>query len=437
MANLVISGDSSGAVTLSAPAVSGTTTLTLPTTSGTLVVSGGAQTVEFAAGTVSAPSITFTGDTNTGIFSPSADAIAFTEGGVESMRITSAGDVGIGTASPSQKLHVVGRAIISNGTGTLNSLSVGTTSSGAGTNSGSIDVNGNSFSSMYLRINNTANLELFANQGLVSSIGTINNTPFFFKTNDSERMRINAVGNVCIGTTDSGDSATKLTVYDNTNSGILLLCRDAGNTRGRVNFGRLNGGAAQVAGNVEVNSDSASPNNGVMTFSTSNSGGTLTERMRLNATGALVLAGGSGTATGVGITFPATQNDSSDANTLDDYEEGTYTPTYQNFTVTGTPTITGRYIKIGRLIHFSVTFTSTGTIAYSASALVTVPFLGRQNSGNITMRLNLTSSAFNNNQSGAQCTTDEVSWSRFFVGSFTTTSAGQSLVFAGTYEYYI
>jgi hypothetical protein len=37
MANLVISGDTSGTVTLSAPAVSGTTTLTLPTTSGTLV----------------------------------------------------------------------------------------------------------------------------------------------------------------------------------------------------------------------------------------------------------------------------------------------------------------------------------------------------------------------------------------------------------------
>ena len=32
-------------------------------------------------------------------------------------------------------------------------------------------------------------------------------------------------------------------------------------------------------------------------------------------------------ASGAGITFPATQSASTDANTLDDYEEGTWTPT--------------------------------------------------------------------------------------------------------------
>jgi hypothetical protein len=101
MANLVVSGDSSGLVTLSAPAVSGTTVLTLPTTSGTLVVTGGAQTIEFADGTVSAPSITNSGDTNTGMFFPAADTIAFTEGGVESLRIDSAGNLGLNvTPSP-------------------------------------------------------------------------------------------------------------------------------------------------------------------------------------------------------------------------------------------------------------------------------------------------------------------------------------------------
>jgi hypothetical protein len=62
----------------------------------------------FPAGTVSAPSITFIGDTNTGIYSPSADTIAFTEGGVESMRITSAGLVGIGSNAPVSKLSING-----------------------------------------------------------------------------------------------------------------------------------------------------------------------------------------------------------------------------------------------------------------------------------------------------------------------------------------
>jgi len=162
--------------------------------------------------------------------------------------------------------------------------------------------------------------------------------------------------------------------------------------------------------------------------------------MRIDSSGSLLVgtttavSGGGVLQVSNGITFPATQSASSNANTLDDYVEGTYTPTTQNFTVTGTPTLTGRYTKIGRIVHFSATFNSTGTIAWSASALVTVPFLGFRNSGNITMRISNNQAAFTSNQSGAQCVTDEVSWDRFFVGSFTTTSTGQSLFFAGTYE---
>jgi trimeric autotransporter adhesin len=53
----------------------------------------------FAAGTAALPSITTTGDTNTGIYFPAADTIAFTEGGAEAMRINSSGIVLVGTAS--------------------------------------------------------------------------------------------------------------------------------------------------------------------------------------------------------------------------------------------------------------------------------------------------------------------------------------------------
>ena len=59
-------------------------------------------------GAVGTPSITFTGDLNTGIYSPAADTIAFAEGGVEAMRIDSSGRLGLGTSSPSEKLEVVG-----------------------------------------------------------------------------------------------------------------------------------------------------------------------------------------------------------------------------------------------------------------------------------------------------------------------------------------
>jgi hypothetical protein len=103
-----------GGVTLSA-AVTGTGKMVLDT-SPTLVTpvlgAASATSVTVGAGAVGTPSITTTGDTNTGIFFPAADTIAFTEGGAEAMRIDSSGNVGIGTSSPSNTLHVVGSELL-------------------------------------------------------------------------------------------------------------------------------------------------------------------------------------------------------------------------------------------------------------------------------------------------------------------------------------
>jgi len=82
--------------------VSGVSTLGNATAT-TLSVSG-VSTV--AAGSTAAPSISPTGDTDTGIFFPAADTIAFGEGGVESVRIDSSGRLGIGTNNPTQTLQV-------------------------------------------------------------------------------------------------------------------------------------------------------------------------------------------------------------------------------------------------------------------------------------------------------------------------------------------
>ena len=57
------------------------------------------STIVVPAGTVSLPSISTTGDTNTGIFFPAADTIGFTEGGAEAMRIASNGVVRIGNTT--------------------------------------------------------------------------------------------------------------------------------------------------------------------------------------------------------------------------------------------------------------------------------------------------------------------------------------------------
>jgi hypothetical protein len=97
MSSVVIAGDTSGTVTLEAPAIAGSTVITLPATSGTLNTSGAVN--EVPAGTATAPAITTTGDTNTGIFFPAADTIAFAEGGTEAMRIASDGAVLVGTTT--------------------------------------------------------------------------------------------------------------------------------------------------------------------------------------------------------------------------------------------------------------------------------------------------------------------------------------------------
>jgi hypothetical protein len=89
-------------------------------------------------------------------------------------------------------------------------------------------------------------------------------------------------------------------------------------------------------------------------FALSDSSGNPTERARFNSTGALVFAGGTTTADGIGITFPATQSASTNANTLDDYEEGTFDVTVTMGT-SGTCTMDStlnkmKYTKIGRVV---------------------------------------------------------------------------------------
>lgn len=86
------------------------------------------------------------------------------------------------------------------------------------------------------------------------------------------------------------------------------------------------------------------------------------DRMVMNNGGIIALAGGDSDATGVGITFPSTQVASSNANTLDDYEEGTFTPTLNRSD--SSPTVTyavrqGTYTKIGNMVTVSIACQTT------------------------------------------------------------------------------
>jgi hypothetical protein len=101
-----------------------------------------------------------------------------------------------------------------------------------------------------------------------------------------------------------------------------------------------------------------------------------TEGMRLNSTANLILKGGTAGATGVGVTFPATQVASSDANCLDDYEEGTWTGTLKGSTTDPTVpvTATGRYTKIGRQVLIEISFTNVSTVG--AAGAISVAMTG-------------------------------------------------------------
>ena len=66
------------------------------------------------------------------------------------------------------------------------------------------------------------------------------------------------------------------------------------------------------------------------------------------------VGGATPSTSGAGITFPATVSDSSSGNTLDDYEEGNWTPTCSNGS-----TYTGNYIKIGKIVHLYYESTSS------------------------------------------------------------------------------
>jgi len=168
-------------------------------------------------------------------------------------------------------------------------------------------------------------------------IGADTAIPLIFRTDATERMRIDSSGNVGIGTA-SPDADLHIS---GTGNDAKIILEGTSNPRG--NFIAVEGADDLVFAADEDNLGASS----AMKFRIDAS-----ECMRIDSSGHLIVPNG--------VTLGTAVDTYAAANTLDDYEEGTFTPSLNAFTGTLSRQV-GRYTKVGNLVtafvHLDVSVT--------------------------------------------------------------------------------
>ena len=259
--------------------------------------------------------------------------IAFTSDNTEVMRITKDNNVGIGTTSPSDKLTVTG--------GHINLPTANSYIKGSGHNIVQVDNTrtyfyGGTDGLQFRTADNSAALWHITNGGLLKREGGS------AVDNSNTNFNINLPAN---GGITMGSAYTFSNIYGDAGGNLFL----------KANAYPANTGAATS-----------------ITLQTGNAGGGTESPVT-------VVGGNISFVNGKGIHFGASTGGIRGTSTntvLDDYEEGTYTPTYTNGSVSYSIQV-GNYVKIGTFCRVWFDFTITGASGQSGTPTITLPFTSK------------------------------------------------------------
>lgn len=250
--------------------------------------------VIIAAGTTSAPSISPTGDSNTGIFFPSPDTVAIAEGGVEALRIDSSANLLIGGTSS------IGKVVVSTGFTSSNITTLGNFP----TNSRILIDPGNPQLSNSQVFFGTGFASL--GSGLNSGLGFIREnsghwgTALTFYTHSTstsvidellERVRIDSSGNLGIGT-NSSFAKTHIEINASAGAGsggaAALWLRNSNQTANNSATIFAGNNSSQASAAINFIHQNYSTNAGAITFDTRTDSSTYAERMRIDSSGRII-----------------------------------------------------------------------------------------------------------------------------------------------------